>query len=497
MDYNNDWLYDYLLQFLKSAGWKVPILEFIDQYCYQFEDSNENKLVYTEIHNVIFTQKFKELIDGLLDNICVTLGITHQQFFKTCETGVKNPSHRRVFEQILACDNFISFKKLMIKRNKELEVEASKQGEFKKPQPANQEKAELDLAKSLSLRELEERKKLEEKYNEELRLALKLSEAEINQKLKTQGELNTSPEVTKDKEEESLNALKLEQQKLLEMKTAEEKRIALEKKLKEDELKKTQLTLAEQSLAKEKLELELERQKIFEEAKRLEAEKLELQQIKEEKRKSKLLKQKTIEEDKQIKEEQEKRKAEEEEKIRLRNLELENRKLEEMLREKARKSQIEAKKKEEQIKSQESKLNTQNFEKELSYDESTESEVKKIQDLVFKQQETEVSVRVKSSLPSIHGRMPFNSSSSIVSEDLSLGSAEKAKVETLQEREARLKMQRALLLEKKKAERQVALNDYIADGGTDLTVKAKPTLSAEELEKRRQTLIRIKHYNED
>ena len=221
MDYNNDWLYDYLLQFLKSAGWKVPILEFIDQYCYQFEDSNENKLVYTEIHNVIFTQKFKELIDGLLDNICVTLGITHQQFFKTCETGVKNPSHRRVFEQILACDNFISFKKLMIKRNKELEVEASKQGEFKKPQPANQEKAELDLAKSLSLRELEERKKLEEKYNEELRLALKLSEAEINQKLKTQGELNTSPEVTKDKEEESLNALKLEQQKLLEMKTAE------------------------------------------------------------------------------------------------------------------------------------------------------------------------------------------------------------------------------------------------------------------------------------
>jgi len=49
---NLEWLYDYLLQFLKSPGWRVPILNFIDQFCYQFEDSAENKLVYTEIHAV-------------------------------------------------------------------------------------------------------------------------------------------------------------------------------------------------------------------------------------------------------------------------------------------------------------------------------------------------------------------------------------------------------------------------------------------------------------
>ena len=55
MDENLDWLYDYLLQFLKSPGWRVPILDFIDQHCYIFEDSNENKLVYTEIHNVTST----------------------------------------------------------------------------------------------------------------------------------------------------------------------------------------------------------------------------------------------------------------------------------------------------------------------------------------------------------------------------------------------------------------------------------------------------------
>ena len=45
-----EWIYEYLFQFLKSPGWKVPILDFIDDYCDQFEESEENKLIYTEIH---------------------------------------------------------------------------------------------------------------------------------------------------------------------------------------------------------------------------------------------------------------------------------------------------------------------------------------------------------------------------------------------------------------------------------------------------------------
>ena len=50
-----EWIYEYLFQFLKSPGWKVPILDFIDDYCEQFEDQEENKLVYTEIHEVNLT----------------------------------------------------------------------------------------------------------------------------------------------------------------------------------------------------------------------------------------------------------------------------------------------------------------------------------------------------------------------------------------------------------------------------------------------------------
>jgi len=49
----NDWLYEYILQFLKSPGWKVPILSFIDERCVVFDSEEENKFSYTEIHNVM------------------------------------------------------------------------------------------------------------------------------------------------------------------------------------------------------------------------------------------------------------------------------------------------------------------------------------------------------------------------------------------------------------------------------------------------------------
>ena len=130
-------------------------------------------------------------------------------------------------------------------------------------------------------------------------------------------------------------------------------------------------------------------------------------------------------------------------------------------------------------------------------EESTEHEVRSVQDMVFKQQEIEISGRVKSSLPPIHGKMPLNDPANLVAEIHVPLHEEKKKQETPAEREARLKMQRDVLLARKKADRETAFKEYIAEGGTDLSVKAKPSVSAEELEKRKQILTRIKTYHED
>ena len=51
--FTQEWLYDYILSFLKSPAWRNPILQFMDEHCILFDSEDENKLIYTEIHQVI------------------------------------------------------------------------------------------------------------------------------------------------------------------------------------------------------------------------------------------------------------------------------------------------------------------------------------------------------------------------------------------------------------------------------------------------------------
>lgn len=52
------------------------------------------------------------------------LGVTDEQFVGACEKAAKNPIHKKIVDQIMAVDNFQAFKRLMIKRNSELNKEA-------------------------------------------------------------------------------------------------------------------------------------------------------------------------------------------------------------------------------------------------------------------------------------------------------------------------------------------------------------------------------------
>ena len=48
------------------------------------------------------------------------LGVSEEQFFKACENAKGNPVHQKIVAQITAVDSFLAFKKLMVKRNQEL-----------------------------------------------------------------------------------------------------------------------------------------------------------------------------------------------------------------------------------------------------------------------------------------------------------------------------------------------------------------------------------------
>merc|ERR1712070_908224 len=104
----NDWFFDIIINFLRSPRWKTPIMSFLDEYCIIFDNEDENKLEYTDIH-----RKFKMLVEELIGELLAELGVSQEIFLQACDKAEKNPIHKKIVDQIVAVDNFVAFKKLM------------------------------------------------------------------------------------------------------------------------------------------------------------------------------------------------------------------------------------------------------------------------------------------------------------------------------------------------------------------------------------------------
>merc|ERR1712188_40410 len=66
------------------------------------------------------------MVEGLLGMHLTEMGCSMEAFAELCATYGTTDVGKEVLEQILAVDDFISFKKMMVKRNMELELEAMK-----------------------------------------------------------------------------------------------------------------------------------------------------------------------------------------------------------------------------------------------------------------------------------------------------------------------------------------------------------------------------------
>jgi hypothetical protein len=55
------------------------------------------------------------------------MGIDRDTFYTACEKSNNNPTHRRVVQQILSVDDFMAFKRMMIKKNIQLSEIALKE----------------------------------------------------------------------------------------------------------------------------------------------------------------------------------------------------------------------------------------------------------------------------------------------------------------------------------------------------------------------------------
>eukprot|EP01040_Poterioochromonas_malhamensis_P010372 gene10372-11287_t len=127
-----DWIFDYVLQFLESDKFDAAVMDFVDEKCFVFDDAEENKLIYTEIH-----REFCDHVEALLASNLGEVGITNEQFLESCETArTGRDVNATVFERLIAMDDFNTFKKIMTKRNTELQLEAMKSFAVNTPFPS-------------------------------------------------------------------------------------------------------------------------------------------------------------------------------------------------------------------------------------------------------------------------------------------------------------------------------------------------------------------------
>ena len=117
-------------------------------------------------------QNFFKLVDELLCELVAEMGITREQFKAACEQSASNPTHHRIVQQILNVDDFEAFKKMMIKKNMQIN-EIAMQELLKKQGGGVQEEAKVEAPSQAPIPDTPATASNDE--DEQMRLALEMS----------------------------------------------------------------------------------------------------------------------------------------------------------------------------------------------------------------------------------------------------------------------------------------------------------------------------------
>uniref|UniRef100_A0A2R8MSM6 Cilia- and flagella-associated protein 36 n=1 Tax=Callithrix jacchus TaxID=9483 RepID=A0A2R8MSM6_CALJA len=115
-----EWVVESIAGFLRGPDWSIPILDFVEQKCEVFDDEEESKLTYTEIH-----QEYKELVEKLLESYLKEIGINEDQFQQACTSPLaKTHTSQAILQPVLAAEDFTIFKAMMVQKNIEMQLQA-------------------------------------------------------------------------------------------------------------------------------------------------------------------------------------------------------------------------------------------------------------------------------------------------------------------------------------------------------------------------------------
>jgi len=122
-DAPDSWVFDSLVNFLRGPIWNVPILTLVENKSLVFEPDGEEHHAeeYKKIH-----EDYKNLVDFMLGSYMEDIGISAKEFEVACSQGKKitGKFHQQLFEQVWAADDYEIFKRMMIQKNLDLQMEA-------------------------------------------------------------------------------------------------------------------------------------------------------------------------------------------------------------------------------------------------------------------------------------------------------------------------------------------------------------------------------------
>ncbi|KAG2388788.1 hypothetical protein C9374_000227 [Naegleria lovaniensis] len=278
-----------LIAFLQSPFWINPIQSFIDENCLFFDGEEENCLELTQVH-----ERFRELIENLLEFLLGEMHVSHEEFVKVLMAETNDATLGQALEHIMAMDDYLSFRKIMERRNLQLECEALDTLK-KKVNPTEEDDEELRKVLELSKREHEElmnqKKTVAEKEEYDLVIGASLSEHERElaerQRQLEQAELEMAIAISLSLQEEQKRRELEEEEKhneeLLRKQVEEDSRRQMEKEKERLELEERQRQVQQEQEKRkllERLEQEKQRQqKELEEKSKREEERLHLQAV--------------------------------------------------------------------------------------------------------------------------------------------------------------------------------------------------------------------------
>ncbi|CAL7949656.1 unnamed protein product [Xylocopa violacea] len=296
------WVFDSLIGFLQGPIWSAPLITFIEEKSLIFEAGVEENDEYQKIY-----QEYKNLVDLLLGCFMEDMGITPEQFEYACTVNkyTKMPIQfqQNLFEQIWAANEYEIFKRMMIQKNLELQLQALNMIEQKygltpasfmyetdvlnedplvmeeiiqKHALENVSEEDQDISSETSL--IKEHERLAAKYNNERALleeALKTSQEEKTPESEAHSPLKEKEETKNEEEEESKDEEEEEKKGEVANVQSSSKEIPLDS-VSVDESKLEEQNISEEDIKKRRAYLKARRDKLVALKKEARSQRLEM-----------------------------------------------------------------------------------------------------------------------------------------------------------------------------------------------------------------------------